>query len=56
MKKTFVILQGALPLTRQAERDRVALHRLSPVELELATLVAAIKRIPTDIRFGRLGH
>ena len=46
----------ALPLTSQVARDRIALHRLGDVELEQATVIAAIKRTTADIRAGRLGH
>lgn len=47
---------GVLPVPAHSAEPRSALSRLSPIELDLATIVAAIKLIPSDIRAGRLGH
>ena len=59
-KKTFaaVVLTalGVLPVPVDAAHTRSPLSRLSPIELELATVVAAIKQTYADIRAGRLGH
>ena len=54
-RKTFHPIP-VLPLTAQVARERTALHRLSDVELEQATVIAAIKRTSADLRAGRLGH
>ena len=59
-KKTFVAVLltalGVLPVPADAATTRSPLSRLSPLELELATVVAAIKQTYADIRAGRLGH
>jgi hypothetical protein len=56
MRKPVFHPIAVLPLTAQVARDRTALHRLGPVELEAATFIAAVKRVRADIREGRLGH
>ena len=49
-------LLGVLPVPAQSAEPRSPLSRLGAIELDLATIVAAIKQIPADIRAGRLGH
>jgi hypothetical protein len=51
---------GVLPAiaadTRPERDDRFQYSRLNPIDLERATVVAALARVHDDIRAGRLGH
>jgi hypothetical protein len=47
---------GVLPVPADAAPPRSPLTGLNPVELEHATIVAAVEKTHDDIRAGRLGH
>jgi hypothetical protein len=47
---------GVLPVPAEAAPNRSPQSRLGSLEFERTTIVAAVKRIPGDIRAGRLGH
>jgi hypothetical protein len=47
---------GVLPVPADAVPQRSPLNGLNPIELEHATIVAAVKKTHDDIRAGRLGH
>jgi len=50
---------GVLPAVTDArppQNDRFHYSRLNPIDLERATVVAALARVHDDIRAGRLGH
>ena len=59
-RRTFAVLVltalGVLPAPAQSTESRSARSHLGPVDLELATIVAAVKQVHQDIRAGRLGH
>ena len=51
---------GVLPVPSESPgagtRGRSPLKSLNPIDLEGATVVAAVKQTPTEVRSGRLGH
>ena len=47
---------GVLPVPTNAAAVRSDLTRLTPIELEHATVADPVKRTHDDIRAGRLGH
>jgi hypothetical protein len=52
----LLIALGVLPVPADAAQNRSSQSRLGCIEVDQATIVAAVKRIPGDIRSGRLGH
>ena len=59
-RKTFAVLVltlvGVLPAPASSAPAHSLLSRMSGWEIELATVVAAVKQTYADIRAGRLGH
>lgn len=63
-RKSFAVIiltaLGVLPAaaadTRPEQGNRFHYSRLNPIDLERATVVAALARVHDDIRAGRLGH
>jgi hypothetical protein len=47
---------GVLPVPADAMLPRSPLARLSPIELEHATVAEPVRKTHDDIRAGRLGH
>jgi hypothetical protein len=52
----LLIALGVLPPMSRAAENRSLPGRLGTLEVERATIVAAVKQVPGDIRSGRLGH